>query len=102
MPCSPGQAFYQEREQPACQASFAVDRNHLVGVLVRDDHCYDSHRYNGDCGRPANEVVRKVTNQVTTRPGYSRHAATQSDSPIAPTCGNPTRRDVILLNLHAW
>ena len=39
------------------------------------------------------EILKPVTNQVTTAPGDDRRSATYSDTRIAPTCGNPTQPD---------
>jgi len=39
------------------------------------------------------EILKPVTNQVTTAPGDDRRSATYSDTRIAPTCGKPTQCD---------
>jgi hypothetical protein len=43
-----------------------------------------------------------VTNQVTTAPGSSRRAATAPDAGIPFACDNPTGRDFVGRNRHAW
>ena len=43
-----------------------------------------------------------VTKQVTTTPGTARRSATSSDTTKLPICGNPTRRDAVRRNWHAW
>jgi hypothetical protein len=45
---------------------------------------------------------RPVTNQVTTASGKGRRGATYRDIGTALTSGNPTQRDVIRRNGHAW
>jgi hypothetical protein len=51
-----------------------------------------------DVGGPIN----LVTSQVTTPPVEDRRSATQPDTDIFLTCGNPTQRDAIGRNRHAW
>lgn len=48
------------------------------------------------------KIPKPATNQVTTPSGNGRHAATQSDTAISPTCGNPIPPDPNGRIRHAW
>jgi hypothetical protein len=47
-------------------------------------------------------IRRSVTNQVTTTPDDTRRGTTRSDTEIYLACSNPTQRDAIRRNRHAW
>ncbi len=49
-----------------------------------------------------NSGPEPVTNQVTTDPGSSRRNATVPDADITLACDNPTGRDYVGRNRHAW
>jgi hypothetical protein len=44
------------------------------------------------------EILKPVTNQVTTPPGSVRRSAMRSDTVLSPICGNPTQPDGIRRN----
>ena len=48
------------------------------------------------------DIMKLVTNQVTTASGNGRRSATRSDVDISPTCTNPTQDDDVGRNRHAW
>ena len=48
------------------------------------------------------QLLKPVTNQVTTTPGISRHNSTNPDTSIRLACDNPTQPDVIGRNGYAW